>query len=180
MKAALKRSIIPALACTLFALAVPAHAADPACKPVFDAMIKMAGTPSHQYMTENAAFNAGPQSSEVITTSTAMYVKAAGSWHRSDYNPQQAMAELREAAQSKRTACKYLRDDTVGGEAVALYDTRDEQEGGSVIDSQLWISKSRGLPLKQTIDMDVGGKKGKSHSELRFDYANMQPPAGVQ
>lgn len=163
------------------AFAAPADAADAACKPVFDAMANMAGTPNHQHMTENAAFNAGPQNSEIITTPTAMYVKVAGSWHRSVYNPRQQAAELRQAYEQQQLTCKYLRDESVDGEAAALYDTRQTQDdGGTVVDSQLWISKSRGLPLKQTIDMDVGGKRGKSHSELRMDYTHVQAPDSVQ
>ena len=62
----------------------------------------------------------------------------------------------------------------------ALYDTVNKQEDGTSVDSRVWISKSRGLPLKQTIDMDVGGKRGKSHTEVSIDYANVQAPVGVK
>lgn len=169
--------MILAIACAIFGTAV--HAADPACKPVFDAMTRMAGTPNHQYMTETAAYRAAPTQGEIITTANATYVKAAGAWHRSAYNPQQQMAEMREAAAGKPATCKHVRDESINGEPAALYDTRENQDGDTV-NSQLWISKSRGLPVKQTIDMDVGGKLGKSHSELRIEYANVQPPAGLQ
>jgi len=157
-----------------------AHAADAACKPVFDAMMKMAATPNHQYLTETAAYSKGSTNGEIITTPTAMYIKAAGSWHSDAYNPQQQVTELRQAYAAKPMTCKYLRDESAGGEAAAMYDTRETQDDGTVVISQLWISKSHGLPVKQTIDMDVGGKNGKSHNELRIDYANVQPPAGVK
>ncbi|MBS0431789.1 MAG: hypothetical protein JSS21_05225 [Proteobacteria bacterium] len=155
-----------------------AHAADPACKPVFDAMVKMAGTPNHQYLSESAAYRAAPGSGEIITTSSAMYVKVSGAWHKDVYNPQQQMAEMREAATSKPMTCTHLRDEAVAGEPTALYATTEKQDDGDTVDSQLWISKSRGLPVRQTIDVDVGGKAGKSHSELRIDYKNVQAPAG--
>ncbi len=29
------------------------------------------------------------------------------------------------------------------------------------------------------MDLDVGGTAGKSHRTMRFDYTNVQPPAGV-
>lgn len=163
-----------------FVLALPAHATDPGCKPAFDAMAKMAGTPYHQTMTENAAFNKKPTHGEIISTADAMYVQVSGAWHRSPYNPRQAAAELREAANARQATCKYLRDETVAGEAVAVYDTQEKQDDGTVVASQLWISKSRGLPLKQTIDMDVGGRMGKSHSESHTDYANVRAPVGAQ
>lgn len=157
-----------------------AHASNPACKPVFDAMTKLAGTPNHEYQTQTAASRAAPENGEIITTADAMYVKVAGAWHRDTYDPQQQMAEMRQAAATKPMTCKYLRDETVDGESTALYDTTETVEGGDIVNSQLWISKSRSLPVKQTIDMDVGGKLGKSHSELRISYINVQVPAGVK
>lgn len=171
--------------CTIFAIGCAAagtvvHAADPACKPVFDAMTKMAGTPNHQYLTQTAAYHAASTGGEIVTTANAMYIKAAGAWHRDTYNPQQQMAEMREAAATKPVTCKHVRDESVNGEPAALYATREKQDDGDVVDSQLWISKSRGLPVRQTIDIDVGGKFGKSHSELRIDYTNVQAPAGVR
>jgi len=172
--------VLATIAMTGFATITPAFAADPSCKPVLDAMIKMAGTPYHQYLSETAAYHAAPTRGEIITTMDAMYVKVRGTWHRDAHNPQQAVTEMRQAANAKPMNCKYLRDESVGSEATALYDTFEKQEDGETVKSQLWISKSRGLPIKQTIDMDVGGKLGKSHSELRIDYANVQPPAGVR
>ncbi|MEO6799577.1 MAG: hypothetical protein ABI178_06545 [Rhodanobacter sp.] len=176
------RYVIPA---TVLALAAsigtgPAHASDAACKPVFDAKAKQTTTPNHQYMTETAATHAAPEKSEIIFTSTAMYINVDGTWQRRAFDAQKELADLRDAARASHTTCRYLRDEAVGSEAAAVYATRDEQEGGTHLDSQLWISKSRGLPLKQTIDVDVGGKFGKSHQEARIDYANVQAPAGVR
>ena len=82
------------------------------------------------------------------------------------------------AARSKQT-CKLLRDEAVDGEAATLYSAHDVQESGSTVDSQIWISKSSGLPIQQTIDINVGGARGKSHTEARIDYANVQAPAGA-
>jgi hypothetical protein len=48
------------------------------------------------------------------------------------------------------------------------------------LDTTVWISKSKGLPLRADIDIDVGGSMGKSHKSIRFDYVNVHPPAGVQ
>ena len=162
-------------------VSTPARAApDPVCKPVFDALTKAAATPNHQFMTETRADKAAPESSEVIATTNMMYVKIAATWQGRPYNPQQQATEMREAFKTANLTCQHLRDETVAGDPVAVYNTRDKQEGGNIVDSQVWVSKARGLPVKQTIDMDVGGKGGKSHTEVRVDYANVQAPAGVK
>lgn len=165
---------------TLFAAKVPALAAEPECQTVFDALTKAATTPNHQFMTETGANKAAPENSEVIATSDAMYVKIDTTWQRRPYNPQQQATQMREAFKTSNITCQHLRDETMAGEAVAVYDNRDKQAGGSIVDSQIWVSKARGLPLKQTIDIDVGGKRGKSHTDVRVDYANVQAPAGVK
>jgi hypothetical protein len=44
------------------------------------------------------------------------------------------------------------------------------------MDVQVWISKSKGLPLRGELDVDVGGKLGKSHSSMCYEYGNVEPP----
>ena len=157
-----------------------ARAADPACKPVFDAMTKAAATPNHMFMTTTAATNARPESSETITTANMMYLKVDGAWRMEAYNAQQQVTEMQKAASTTSIACQHLHDDTVAGESVEIYNTQQQQAGGSMINSQLWISKARGLPVKQTMDIDIGGKFGKSHTDMRYDYNNVQAPAGTK
>jgi len=76
--------------------------------------------------------------------------------------------------------CKLVRDESIEGQAATLYSAHDPQDGASVVDTQIWISKSRGLPIRQVIDVDAGGTRGTSHTDLRIDYLNVQPPAGVK
>lgn len=158
---------------------VSAHAADAACKPVFDAMTKMAATPNHTFMTETTAYNDESESTETITTADTMYVKAHGAWHGRLYKPEQQVDEMRQAFKTANQTCQHVRDEDVGAEPTALYSTRYKQEGGITANSQIWISKTRGLPVKQTMDMDVGGKLGKSHTDARIDYTNVQAPTGA-
>ena len=49
----------------------------------------------------------------------------------------------------------------------------------SAVDTDMWISKSRGLVLKANTVMDAGTGE-KSHSSARYDYSNVKPPAGVR
>ena len=163
----------------LFGATGTAHAADPACQPVFEAMTKLASTPNHMFMTNTAAYNSAPETSETITTADTMYVKVDKAWQKRPYNSQQEATAMRDAYKTTNMVCQHLRDDAVAGEPVAIYNTQDKQEGGSTVNSQLWISIARGVPVKQTMDMDVGGKMGKSHSDMRYDYSNVRAPAGA-
>ncbi|MEO6922323.1 MAG: hypothetical protein ABI142_00720 [Bryocella sp.] len=140
-------------------------------------MTKLASTPNHMFMTTTAAYNAGPETGETITTADTMYVKVGKTWQKRPYNSQQEATAMVDAYKTANMVCQHLRDDTVAGEPVAIYNTQDKQEGGAPVNSQLWISIARGVPVKQTMDMDVGGKFGKSHSEMRYDYSNVQAPA---
>jgi hypothetical protein len=71
-----------------------------------------------------------------------------------------------------------VRDESVNGEPATLFRMHHHDED-TTTDQQVWISKARGLPLKQDIDMDVGGTSGKSHRSMRYEYTNVQAPAGV-
>jgi hypothetical protein len=63
----------------------------------------------------------------------------------------------------------------VNGESAALYSTHEESTHGKT-DSQNWVSKSKGLILRQEIDIDTGGATGKSHISSRYEYSNVQAP----
>lgn len=158
----------------------PALAEDAACKSLLDAVTKVITTPHHAYSNEIAAFrNNQPRSSEVINTGDATYVMTRGKWIRSPMTPTQMLKQQKENRSTAKPACRHIRDEAVNGEAAAVYSVHDDTEAGP-IDSTIWISKSRGLPLRQEMDMDVGGSKGKVHKSTRYDYANVHAPAGVQ
>jgi hypothetical protein len=157
----------------------PAHAAtaEPACKPVLDAMQKLSVTPHRNTTTTTAAYTHGkPETGEMIQTGSAIYVEIKGKWRRSPATPQELQQQTQENLRNAKSYdCRFLRDESVNGETAALYSTQtateDARENG-----QAWISKSRGLPLKQELDMDVGGAGGKIHRSIRYDYDNVQPP----
>lgn len=176
-----KTRFLSALAMVAFSgVAGQALAADPACKPVSDAMVKAAGTPNHTRIHRTTASKSTPSDGETITTADKMYVKVAGPWHQRPYEPKKEMAERTQGFLEQKLSCKYVGDENVAGESTAMYDTVNKQEDGGTVNSRVWISKSRGLPIKQAIDVDVGGKLGKSHTDIAIDYANVQPPAGVK
>jgi hypothetical protein len=89
--------------------------------------------------------------------------------------PQQVMKQEQENRKNSKPTCAYLRDEPVDGETAAVYsiraDTSDRKSEGHV-----WISKSRGLPLRQELDIDTVDKSGKNHHTMRYEYTNVQPP----
>lgn len=172
-----------ALALAIGAFAgLPAHAAVPAaCNPVVDAMIKQVATPSHAYVTRTAASLPGKiDTTESIYAGGAIYVKVKGAWHRSGMSA----ADMQKQQEENRRdttgmSCRYLRDEVVNGEAAAVYgsDIKDEGDSSSAM---IWISKSKGVPLRIERDANAGGKAGKSHMAIRYEYGAIQPPAGVK
>jgi hypothetical protein len=161
-------------------LATPALAMDPACQPVADANAKMLATPTHITSTTTAAYAGGkPRDTEMIYAGNAIYVNVGGKWARTKMTPQEMLKMEQEDRGSKKGTCRYVREESVSGEAAALYAEQSNTEVGKS-EAQTWISKSRGVPLRTEMDIDVGGSMGKSHMSMRYDYTNVQPPAGVR
>ena len=157
-------------------LSPPAQAADSACQAVSDVGRKVLTTPTHIYTTRTAAFSGGkPTTSESIYAGGAIYVKVNDRWTRSKITPQDILQQKKETDNSTKMTCRYLREESVNGEAAAVYSQHIETENDKM-DLQVWISKSKGLPLREELDVDVGGKLGKSHSSMRYEYGNVEPP----
>ncbi len=148
-----------------------ALAEDGACKPVVDAMAKQAVTPYHQYQTTTAAGSAGKsRESESINTPTMHYLKFDGKWSARPYDGKKNAADIVATMNSNKPTCSRVGDETIDGQAATLY--RAHNPG--MPDNQIWISASSGLPLRQVADTGV------SHMVMRYDYANVQPPANAQ
>ena len=140
-------------------------------------MNRLFTTPSHQYLKQTNA-NGGAKStdSEIINTGAAMYIRIDGKWHNSDATG----AELQKREEENRknakvTTCRKERDEAVDGVAVTLYSAHTETSYGSS-DEQLWIAKSSGLPLRETIELDMGDQGGKSHADIRVVYRGIEAP----
>lgn len=111
--------------------------------------------------------------SEEITTGGVIYVKISDKWTTSPITPEaMARQEQENMHNAKVYRCQYERDENIDGEATAVYKAHSENENGPS-DAEIWISKSRSLPLRETIDLGAG----ESHMSVHFDYANVQAPA---
>jgi hypothetical protein len=149
------------------------------CQPLFDALTKVTKTPTHIYVTANDATNTGGKARtyETIYATGSVYMKVKGSWVRSPVTPQQVVKQEQENWQNGKLTCRYLRDESVSGEAATVYSMHGEtSDPDQKFDGQVWISKSRGLPLRREQDIDGGNGVGKNRQSVRYEYANVQPP----
>ncbi len=145
-------------------------AAQPDCKPVFDALDKVVKTPTHMYTTSNV--DGRSQTTEAIYADDAIYTKATGDWTKSKNTSQQVARQQQEDRPKRKYACSYVKDEEVDSEPAAVYSVHWEG-GGQKSDGQIWISKARGLPLRNEVDLDKGDK---SHFSVRYEYKNVQAP----
>lgn len=167
-------------------LAGSALAADPTCKLVADATTKYLAIPTHIYTTEAGAMTGGkPRNIESIYLIDKTYTLIDGRWRVSPVTPKMLLEDMKKACENPDTntnthaTCRMVRDEAINGEAATLYNSHTETPDMKA-DTQIWISKSRGLPLKLEQTADVGGVAGKSHRVSRYEYTNVQAPPGVR
>jgi hypothetical protein len=166
-------------------MAGSALAADPSCKSLGDVTTKYLTVPTHVYTTEDGAYTGGkPRNVETIYLIDKAYVQVNGKWRESPITPKMMLKNMKEAradadkdVKDSHSTCQMVRDEAINGEAATLYSSHTETKELKA-DSQIWISKSRGLPLKMEETSDTGA--GKNHRVSRFEYTNVQPPPGVR
>jgi len=149
-----------------------------ACQPLFAAMGRNLTTPYHTYMTMTggSAQNGKARNTETISIGETTYVLANGKWISNPVSAEdkkEAEEELRKM--TKAGTCQYVRDESVNGENAALFATHNKTEIGTH-DNQIWVSKSKGLIVKQETDIDTGAGRPKSHVSARYEYSNIQAP----
>lgn len=141
------------------------------CNLLFDAGIKLTQTPYHMYATMAATSPGGePASSETVYDGHVLYTRLGGRWMRGLETVQEAQQHAKDLRlKAAEYSCRYLRDESVGGQAAALHDMHHGDT-----DTRIWLSHASGLPLRQMIDL-VG-----SHFDARIEYTNVQARAGVK
>jgi hypothetical protein len=158
-------------------------AAQSGCQVVDDAMNKAMTVPSHIYTAMSPILSNGstPRTSDTIHNETiyvggSAYAKVSGKWSRSEWTLERIMKQEQENRQQSKYTCRYLRDESINGEAAAAYSMHAERSHPEVkSDGQIWISKSKGLPLRHEMDLDAGDGT-KHHHSTRYEYTNVQPP----
>jgi hypothetical protein len=169
------RNGISTLLVILTSLAAPYVMAADACQPVFDALMKVATTPSHSYTTSGAVTGGKPAEGETIFVNGQKYIRARGTWMRIPVTSQDVVEQEKEKEEKGNSTCQLLRRESVNGEAAILYSVHREYDEVEE-DGQMWVSTSTGLLLRVEEDVDNRGNKKKEHRSTRFEYGNIRPP----
>jgi hypothetical protein len=89
---------------------------------------------------------------------------------------EQLMQKNLQNPKASKPVCSHLKDELVNGELAGVYTSSEVVASGGKVTTQVWISKTKGLPLRQEVDIEVAGSKSKSHNSVRFEYGNIKPP----
>ena len=143
------------------------------CKPVFDALDKVMSTPTHIYSSTKEGGK--PKTTETIYSGDAIFTNETGKWARSEATVKQVTTQEAENRRKSVHACHFVKDEPVNGELAAVYSAQAATTGQKS-DAKIWISKSNGLPLRNEVDLQLGGKSEKNHYSVRYDYKNVDPP----
>jgi hypothetical protein len=147
---------------------------DPACKPVLDANHKTLDTPTHMY-SETVGGGGKKTTGELITINGERYVLFGGKWTKSPMTVAATKEqETENIKNAKVLSCKRIGDDSVSGEAAAIYTEHSENED-TKSDGKIWISKSRGVILKEEIQLDAGDPS-EQRITVRYEYGNVKAP----
>lgn len=174
---------MPVLILEMTLISATPLAAQSGCQVVDDAMNKVMTVPTHIYtaMTPILRNGSTPPPSDTIRNETiyvggAAYLKVSGKWFRSEWTLQRVMKQEQENRQQSKFTCRYLRDESINGEPAAVYNTHFERAHPEAkSDGQIWISKGKGLPLRDEMDIDAGDGM-KNHHSTHYEYTNVQPP----
>jgi len=154
--------------------AMTARAAD-VCQPVFDALTKVATTPSHSHTTNTAGNGGKSAEAETIFTNGQKYIRVRGKWMRIPVTSQGVLEREKEKEEKGKSTCQLLRSESVNGEAAKLYSVHREYDEVKE-DGQMWVSTSTGLLLRVEEDVNNRGNKKKEHQSTRFEYSNVKAP----
>jgi len=169
----MKRILICGGAVCLLLGGIQAQAAeDPECKIVLNALAKLGDTPHHQYIIVTNMAAGGVRESETICTGNVAYIKVNGQWVVGPITPRQIARQQQENIQNAKVCnCHHERDEKLDGEMASLYKAHSENEDG-VEDAEIWISKARGVILRQNVESDSGA----TEMSVRFVYTNIKAP----
>ena len=157
--------------CGVLGISHSAAAQPSSCKPVTDAMLKVATTPNHAVATDDRS-----GATETILVDNTLYLRMRGVWRKSPITPQQQLQQEQENIKNVKVyTCTALRTETVNGIAAVAYKFHSETPDAGTADGTVWIAPSLGLPVKTDEDIvtSVGPQR---HISMTWDYANIHAP----
>jgi hypothetical protein len=150
-------------------------ALDGTCQALIETSAKLFNMPFHFYFTHTDPDGKTTTMEDIFVDGFA-YVPVRGKWFRMPVSSMDTkdlvQLSLKEA---KNLSCHALRDENVNGESATVYSVHSEDERG-IHDAQVWISKSKGVLLREETDAQKPGQSGKDHLSFRLDYNNVQAP----
>jgi len=167
LHAGVSRLAVWGLAVSLALFSVTGFASDVGCKAVFEATLRQMQTPYHSYTTMMLVPGAKPRLSEQINTGKILYLLTNGKWAVARITPEAMREQETENIKDSNAVCSVVRDEPVDGVNATLYKVHEER-AGSASDSQVWISKANGLPLRMKMDEPA--------VDSRYSYSNVVAP----
>jgi hypothetical protein len=149
-------------------------AAQEECQPVFNALDKVMSTPTRILSTTTAGGK--PKTTETIYADKAIFTSINGKWTRSPASLEKVQQQEKDGRKTTVYACSHVKDEEGSGEASQIYSVSAKPVSGPKTESQFWISKSTGLPLRNEVDVERSGKEAKSHYSVRYEYKNVAAP----
>jgi len=145
----------------------------PVCQKVVDILHKLSSVPYHSYTLQT--LNGKTSNMEMVFVGDTYYALFNGKWALSPITAEDMkQMEQRNMKSIQNSSCQEVREEAVNGESATVYTSHSQSEKGTV-DTQMWISESRALLLRQ--DIDLAGTGFKNHSSSRFEYTNVKAPS---
>ena len=150
--------------------------ADASCGPVATAFLKMASAPRYRSVIAMGAPGHTQQAERIVVGDTTYY-GGAGHWLKKTAALSERLQADREIGM-RLTGCRSVRSDNVAGEGVQVYAAHSASTSPVTrSDMEVWISKSRGFPVRVDSDASFNGG-APTHSTETITYGgDIRPPA---
>jgi hypothetical protein len=125
------------------------------CKAVLDAKLAQARAPAYAVTFTHAQPGQPTKPGESRRLNGVSYYLVNGAWVSKAQTADELVQELKDVSKDAKMNCKTTGDEAVGGQPATLYDAKIDNDG-STSESQMWISKTTGLPLKSHTQIDDG------------------------
>ena len=148
---------------------------------MFDAVEKNTTVSYHAYTTVGPTLpGETPRQVELIAVGGQNYVLYDGKWKRSPMD-QAAMAkqEQENIHDAKALSCHRLREESADGVPAVVYAEHSENED-TKSEGQVWVATATGLIVRTQTDVSMTDGSGTHHTVTRYEYGNVQVPAGAK
>ena len=159
------------LAAAVLSTAAAAHGAG--CDTPFEAALRLNGTPYHMTLVTTEP-GGRPETSEIISTEDATYVRSRGSWQP---GPKEALTLWdSDAGIEDGMTCQLLRSEPSGGTTTDVWRIEDVSDPDEPRHQTVWIATDTGLITRLEIDIDAPGRSDGTRVTAEIDYKDVLAP----